>query len=62
MRLDPGSDRNFLLSIEINRAKFNGNIINKNEAFEKKLSLPLEIAERIGWKNHSLRGPLRTPS
>ena len=53
MRLDPGSDRNVLLSIEINRAKFNGNIINKNEAFEKK-TFPSSWNRRANWLEKSL--------
>ena len=48
-RFDSGSERKFLLSIKINRANFHGNMINQNEAFEKTLSLPLEIAEI--WAN-----------
>ena len=57
--------RQRLLCIKINGAKFHGNIINHNKAFEKRTFPPprnrLNLSEFAG-KITRLRGPSRTPS
>ena len=57
--------RQRLLCIKINGAKFHGNIINHNKAFEKRTSPPprnrLNLSEYAG-KITRLRDPSRTPS
>ena len=64
MRFNLGSNRNFLLSIKINRAKFHGNMINQNKALKKhfpSLSKSPKF-EQIPGKITRLRVPSGTPS